>query len=163
MRELLMATVLALSPAPAAGSPTQAGSTVKVYFAKGFGIPGKLVPVTRKAPHQGVARFAVEQLIAGPTAKERARGLHSELAGALRGRSACGADFTITIRKGTATLRFCRTVMSNGVGADARMLNMIRTTLRQFATVKKVVALDKSGRCLFDQTERGTSCLTGRE
>ncbi|MBB6350764.1 GerMN domain-containing protein [Nonomuraea muscovyensis] len=163
MKELLMATVLTLSPAHAAGSPTQAGTTVKVYFAKGFGIPGKLVPVTRTAPHRGVARFAVEQLIAGPTAKERARGLHSELAGALRGRSTCGADFTVKIAKGTATLRFCRTVMGNGIGSDARVLNMIGTTLKQFATVKKVVALEKNGRCLFDQTDRGTSCLTGRE
>ncbi|WP_336207765.1 GerMN domain-containing protein [Nonomuraea sp. LPB2021202275-12-8] len=156
MRELLMATVLALSP-------VQAGSEVKVYFSKGFGVPGKVVAVSRTAPHRGVARFAVEQLIAGPTAAERRRGLHSELSRQIRGKSDCGADFTLKIRKGTATLRFCRTVWGNGVGGDARILHGIARTLKQFGTVKKVVTLDKDGRCLFDQTGTGTSCITGRE
>ncbi|WP_113700086.1 GerMN domain-containing protein [Nonomuraea lactucae] len=163
MKELLVASVLALSPAQAAGAPAQAAGTVKVYFSKGFDIPGKLVPVTRKVPHRGVARFAVQQLIAGPTTAERARGLHSELTGRLRGRSACGADFTIRIKNGTATLRFCRTVQGTGVGGDARVLNMISTTLKQFGTVKKVIVLEKDGRCLFDQTDAGRSCVTGHE
>ncbi|MEU8248191.1 hypothetical protein [Nonomuraea sp. NPDC048916] len=156
MKELLIATVLAVSPPPAA--------EVKVYFSKGFDIPGKVVAVTRKAPDRGVARFAVEQLIAGPTRAERRRGLHSELTGRLRGRSDCGgADFTVKIKRGVATLRFCRTVWGNGVGSDARVLHMIDTTLKQFGTVRKVVTLDKDGRCLFDQTDAGTSCLTGHE
>ncbi|MGN9783651.1 GerMN domain-containing protein [Nonomuraea sp. ZG12] len=156
MRELLMATVLALSP-------VQAGSEVKVYFSHGFGVPGKVVPVTRKAPDRGVATFALQQLIAGPTAAERRRGLHSELGGQIRGRSDCGADFTIKITKGTATLRFCRTVWGNGVGGDARILRTIDATLKQFRSVKKVVTLGKDGRCLFDQTDAGTSCVTGHE
>jgi hypothetical protein len=170
MKELLAATVLALSPVQAVSTPAEsalpparAGGVVKVYFAKGFDIPGTMVPVTRRAPHRGVARFAVEQLIAGPTRAERRRGLHSELTGSLRGKSDCGAAFTIKITKGTARLRFCRTVIGGGTGSDARVLNMIGTTLKQFGTVQKVVVLDKSGRCLFDQTERGTACLTGRE
>lgn len=151
-----MAAVLALSPA-------HAGPTVKVYFSKGYGIPGTVVPVTRTSPHSGVARFAVEQLIKGPTAAERRRGLHAELGSQIRGRSDCGADFRLRISKGTATLRFCRTVYGNGVGGDARILRTIEATLKQFRTVTRVVTLAKDGRCLFDQTDAGTSCLTGRE
>ncbi|WP_344579250.1 GerMN domain-containing protein [Nonomuraea roseoviolacea] len=182
MKELLVATVLALSPAQAAGSPAahapdspvqaaapQAGGVagkpreVKVYFSKGNGIPGKVVAVTRRAPGQGVARFAVQQLIAGPTKAERRRGLHSELTGNLRGRSSCGADFTVAIRKGVATLRFCRTVVSDGIGGDARALYSIDRTLKQFAGVRDVISLDKKGRCLFDQSGTGKACLTAHE
>jgi hypothetical protein len=156
MKELLMATVLALSP-------VQAGGEVKVYFSQGFGIPGTVVPVTRTAPDRGFATFAVQQLIAGPTAAERRRGLHSELGRQIRGTSDCGADFALKISRGTATLRFCRTVWGNGVGGDARILRTIDATLKQFRTVKKVVTLAKDGRCLFDQTDAGTSCVTGHE
>lgn len=150
-----MATVLAVSPVQA--------TPVKVYFSKGFDIPGKVVAVTRKAPDRGVARFAIEQLIKGPTKAEKRRGLHSELGPQIRGRSDCGADFQLKIKSGTATLRFCRTVYGLGVGADARILRTIDKTLKQFPSVKKVITLDKEGRCLFDQTDRGTSCITGRE
>ncbi|MEV0148189.1 MULTISPECIES: GerMN domain-containing protein [unclassified Nonomuraea] len=178
MKELLMASVLALSPAqaasPAAHAPdsaAQAAQTgaagepreVKVYFSKGHGIPGKVVAVTRKAPDQGVARFAVRQLITGPTKAERGRGLHSELTGKLRGRSNCGSDFAIKIKNGTATLRFCRTVVGDGIGSDARALRTIDKTLKQFSGVRKVVTLDKKGRCLFDQSGSGRSCLTAHE
>ncbi|MEV4219991.1 GerMN domain-containing protein [Nonomuraea sp. NPDC049725] len=157
MKELLMATVLALSPVQAPGT------TVKVYFSTGNGFPGKVVAVKRIAPHSGVARFAVEQLIKGPTAAEHRRGLRSELGKQIRGRSDCGADFSLTIKSGTATLRFCRTVWGNGVGGDARILRTIDATLKQFRSVKKVVTLDKKGRCLFDMSDAGTSCRTGHE
>ncbi|MEV1246841.1 GerMN domain-containing protein [Nonomuraea sp. NPDC050022] len=156
MMELLMATVLALSPAQLTGE-------VKVYFSKGDGIPGKVVAVTRKAPDRGVAKFAIEQLIAGPTKAERGRGLRSELTGRLRGPSDCGADFKLKIKDGKATLRFCRTVWGSGVGGDARALHTIAATLKQFKSVKKVITLDKDGRCLFDQSDAGTSCITGHE
>ncbi|MFI6596205.1 GerMN domain-containing protein [Nonomuraea sp. NPDC050536] len=151
-----MATVLVLSPA-------QAGQVVKVYFSTGDGIPGKVVAVTRTAPHGGMARFAIEQLIAGPTRAEKRRGLYSDLGGQIRGGSDCGADFSLKIRRGTATLRFCRTVWGSGVGGEARILRTIETTLRQFSSVKKVVTLNKDGRCLFDETDAGTSCITGHE
>ncbi|MFC5815369.1 GerMN domain-containing protein [Nonomuraea harbinensis] len=160
MKELLLATVLTTGLAL---TPAQTTADVQVYFSMGHGVPGKVVPVTRTSPHAGVARFAVEQLIKGPTAAERRRGLHSELTGKLRGRSDCGADFTLKIRKGTATLRFCRTVWGSGVGSDARALRTIEATLKQFATVKKVVTLARDGRCLFDQTDSGRSCVTGHE
>lgn len=156
MMELLMATVLALSP-------VQMGGEVKVYFSKGDGIPGKVVAVTRKAPDRGLARFAIGQLIAGPTKAERRKGLHSELTGRLRGPSDCGADFKLKIKDGTATLRFCRTVWGSGVGSDARALHTISATLKQFKSVKKVISLNKDGRCLFDESDAGTSCLTGHE
>ncbi|GAA3313025.1 hypothetical protein [Nonomuraea dietziae] len=68
MKELILATALALTPA------TATGPTVKVYFSADLGIPGKVVAVSRKAPDSGVAKFAVQQLIKGPTKAERKRG-----------------------------------------------------------------------------------------
>ncbi|MEU7897063.1 GerMN domain-containing protein [Nonomuraea sp. NPDC049152] len=167
MKVLVLATALAMAPAlalmPASASAASSGPTVKVYFSADFDIPGKVVAVTRKAPDSGVATFAVKQLIKGPTKAERKRGLHSELGPQIKGKSNCGADFKLSITKGTATLRFCRTVLGLGIGSDARVLHTIDRTLRQFGTVKKVITLDKDGRCLFDQTDAGTSCITGHE
>ncbi|MFE3447341.1 GerMN domain-containing protein [Nonomuraea sp. NPDC059194] len=153
----------ALATTPAQAFKTSSGKTVKVYFSADFDVPGKVVAVTRKAPNSAVGTFAIQQLIKGPTKTERKRGLHSELGPQIRGKSDCGADFKLSISKGTATLRFCRTVFGLGVGGDARILHTIDRTLRQFGTVKKVITLDKDGRCLFDQTTNGTSCITGHE
>ncbi|MET9337025.1 GerMN domain-containing protein [Nonomuraea sp. NPDC003804] len=157
------ASTAASTTSAAAASGGSSGGTVKVYFSADFDVPGKVVAVTRKAPDRGVATFAIQQLIKGPTKAEHRRGLHSELGPQIRGRSDCGADFKLSIKSGTATLRFCRTVFGLGVGGDARILHTIDRTLRQFSTVKKVISLDKDGRCLFDQTDRGTSCITGHE
>jgi hypothetical protein len=154
MKELLAATVLVLS------APAQ-GHEVKVYFSKGLGAPGELAAVTRTAPGPAVARFAIEQLIAGPTKAERRRGLRSELSSQIKGPSDCGADFRLTIAKGTATLRFYRMVVGQGVMGDARILAALQATLKQFGSVKKAVVLDKDGGCLF-AADTANRCRTGR-
>ncbi|MFD2355552.1 hypothetical protein ACFSTC_49200 [Nonomuraea ferruginea] len=143
--------------------PRRPPPTSRSTSPRGTGCPARSCRSPGPPRTPAVARFAVEQLLKGPTAAERRRGLHSELTGKLRGRSDCGADFTLKIRKGTATLRFCRTVWGSGVGSDARALRTIEATLKQFATVKKVVTLARDGRCLFDQTDSGRSCVTGHE
>ena len=68
-----------------------------------------------------------------------------------------GPDFTLTLNKkgnvtetGTATLRFCRTTSSPGIGADARVKAEINATLKQFSSIKKVVILNKDGHCFAD-------------
>ncbi|MEU6997084.1 GerMN domain-containing protein [Nonomuraea sp. NPDC046570] len=159
MKEILLAASLFLAPAAPAHN-------VKVYFVApppNDGIPAKVVPVSRKAPDSGVAKFALQQLILGPTKAERRKGLTSDLGRRIRGRSDCGADFQLKIKKGVAKVRFCRTVWGTGVGGDATVLHQIETTLRQFPSVRKVISLDKDGRCLFEQTNSGRVCLGGRE
>ncbi|MBW4651169.1 MAG: GerMN domain-containing protein [Kastovskya adunca ATA6-11-RM4] len=105
-------------------------------------------PVWRTTSSEGVASFAIEQLIAGPTSREKQNGVTTALQ--LRGNSNCGKDFTLSINQGVARLQFCRDVLSAGIGDDARAQSAIETTLKQFSTIKSVVLLNKNGNCLAD-------------
>jgi hypothetical protein len=60
--------------------------------------------------------------------------------------------------QGTATLRFCRTIVSPGIGTDARIQAEINATLKQFSSIKKVVILNKDGHC-FGDTSGQERCL----
>jgi len=53
---------------------------------------------------------------------------------------------------GTATVKFCRTLSSAGIGADARVSAEINATLKQFANIKKVVILTQNGHCFGDES-----------
>jgi len=70
-----------------------------------------------------------------------------------------GPEFTLTLNKkgtvpetGTATLKFCRTINSGGIGADGRVQAEINATLKQFTNIKKVVILTKDGHCFADES-----------
>lgn len=106
--------------------------------------------VRRTTTQPAIARFAVEQLITGPTPSERQQGLRSAVR--LTGNSNCGRDFTLSITNGTARLKFCRRVVSNGIGDDARTMTAITSTLQQFSTVDRVIVLDRNGDCLGDES-----------
>ncbi|HEY9902316.1 MAG TPA: hypothetical protein V6D43_07785 [Candidatus Sericytochromatia bacterium] len=110
----------------------------------------------RTTSSQGLAQFAIEQLIAGPTSQEKARNLMAPIQ--LRDRSNCGKDFTLSISNGVATLKFCKSVLSSGVGDDGRQKSSINATLKQFSTINSVIILDKNGNCLSDQSGEN-SCL----
>lgn len=133
-------------------SSTPAKSTlknVKVFFPK---TPESsqdftaVKPVWRTTSSEGVARFAIEQLIAGPTSQERQNGVTAAIE--LGGNSNCGKDFILSIEQGVARVKFCRDVISAGIGDDARTQSAIDATLKQFSTVKSVVLLNKNGDCL---------------
>jgi predicted Rdx family selenoprotein len=113
-------------------------------------------PVQRQVQYsdQRIATATLEALIAGPTAAEQAQGFFSELGGMLTGPSNCeGDDFRVTIQAGgVAEVRFCRQVVSAGIGQDARVMNQIQATLTQFGTVDRVRLLTREGNCLFDQS-----------
>lgn len=111
---------------------------------------GRVEPVARITERSDVARFAIEQLIAGPTSGERSRGFMKALE--LRGRSNCGSDFRLSISGGVARLQFCRLVPSAGIGDDARATSSINATLKQFSTVSRVIILNQNGNCLGDQS-----------
>jgi hypothetical protein len=128
------------------------GAPVKVYFSKkpdSDNDPSKVFAVSRTSPDAGVAKYSLNQLIAGPTASEKADGYYSEIE--LSGSSNCeGGDFVLNISSGKATVRFCKTFKLFGVMSDARVQNQIETTLLQFSSVSKVAILGKDGYCLFD-------------
>lgn len=139
----------------------QTGYSVQVFFSRrpdSETAPTKLFPVTRVSPTLGVATYAMSQLIAGPTAAEKAQGLYTPLEGTLSGASNCnGADFKITLNwnrthpeDNIATFQFCRTVPGYGDIGAAIVRNEISHTLTQFPSIHEVVIVYKDGSCFDD-------------
>ena len=128
-------------------------NTVKVFFPKQRHSTNDLSyveSVTRTTGSQSLARFAVEQLIAGPTREERQKGFAGSMQ--LRGSSNCASDFKLSISQGVARVQFCRTIVSAGVGDDARTKSSLTATLKQFNSVQSVIILDKNGNCFGDMS-----------
>jgi hypothetical protein len=151
-------------------SSAATGYPIKVFFSKA---PDSLqtnfnavFPVKRTSPTIAVATFSIQLLIAGPTLSEQRAGYFSELNTMLNGPSNCtgalpvgGPDFVITLNKrgptpqtGTATIKFCRSLNSAGIGADARVQAEITATLKQFSNIKEVVILTRDGHCFGDES-----------
>ena len=172
-------TTVPVSPTATTSSVTAATTTdypVKVYFSKS---PTSLTsdfsavfPVDRVSPTLAVGTFSIQLLIAGPTPDEQKAGYFTELNTLLSGPSKCsaplpvgGPDFTLTLdkrgtmtQKGTATLQFCRSTSSPGIGTDARVKAEIDATLKQFSTITSVVILTQDGHCFGDESGMDT-CL----
>jgi hypothetical protein len=113
--------------------------------------PSAVFPVDRVAHDITVARFVVNELLAGPTVLEQEDGYFS--AWSLfdyASDSDCGGRFEIAVEEGIAAVRFCVTVVSPGVVADGQALSSMSATLEQFPTVNRVRVLDRAGHCLFD-------------
>lgn len=142
---------------------------VKVFFSRSpasFNNSSAVYPVERTSPTIAVGTFSLQLLLAGPTLSEQQAGYFTELNTMLSGPSNCsaplpvgGPDFTLTLNKkgpkpetGTATVQFCRSISSAGIGADARVTAEIDATLKQFPNIKKVVILTKDGHCFGDES-----------
>src|SRR5262249_20355405 len=121
----------------------QSSYPVQVYFSKNpdsYNDVSAVFAVPRVAPAANDATYALQQLIAGPTAAEAATGYFTELTAALSGASDCGgADFTLALgtkgstpESGTATLRFCRATTLPGDLTGPRIKAEIAATLTQF-------------------------------
>jgi len=139
----------------------QTGYAVQVFFSKhpdSDTAPTNVFPVNRTSPSLGVATYAIAQLLAGPTATEKARGYFTPLEGALSGASTCGgADFTVTLdwnrthaEVGVATLHFCRDIAGLGDTGSIIARNEINSTLKQFSNIHEVVITTKNGACFDD-------------
>lgn len=143
----------AVSPTPSRVTQTQ----VKVFFPRDPSIEQdftRVEPVLRTTSSPSLARFAIEQLIAGPTRQERTRRLISTIR--LTGSSNCGRDFNLSINNRVARLQFCKTFIFDGVGDVARTKSSINATLLQFPTIKSVIILDKNGDCWADDSGDNT-------
>lgn len=136
------------------GPGSQQSQTYKVlvYFSKhsdSDNNPAATFPVHRTSPDLGVAKFAVAQLLAGPTASEAKQGFFTTVR--LReSTSNCGGDFTLSMSGGTAKLRFCKPFDHLGVVADGQAESEIQATLKQFPAIQKVIILNSSGNCEFN-------------
>jgi hypothetical protein len=164
--------------ATAAASPTSSGggsgTEVKVFFSKHPETDSNVqavFAVKRVSPTSGVATYAVQQLIAGPTAAEKAQGYFTELTASLTGASNCGgADFQITLnthidthtgtpstQTGTAVLKFCRATQLAGDLVGPRIKAQLNATLKQFPTITKTQTLTNTGHC-FDDASGQDNC-----
>ena len=164
----LLPSANAASITHTSASSNSASYPIKVFFSKSPESlntnPSAVYPVDRVSPTIAVGTFSLQLLIAGPTLSERNAGYFTELNTLLSGPSSCsaplpvgGPDFTLTLNMkgpvpetGTATVKFCRTISSPGIGADARVTAEINATLKQFSNIKKVVILTKDGHCFGD-------------
>lgn len=164
-------TLTPIPPNPVPTSTPTSGLThVKVFFSQ-FPIStdsnfSAVFPVDRTVATKQVETFSIQLLIAGPTPEERQAGYFSELNSILSGPSSCsaphptgGPDFTLVIgRRGeiaqplAATLRFCRATNSPGIGADARIIAEVTTTLTQFSDIQHVIILTQAGHCFGDES-----------
>lgn len=115
--------------------------------------------VTRSSDRADMGTYTIEQLIAGPTVAEASSGLFSPLKGKLQGESNCSdKDFTLSVASRIARLKFCRTVVSAGIGDDARISATVSDTLEQFSSVDSVIILTRDGNCFGDQSGQN-QCL----
>ncbi len=160
--------VLSLSAGPAGarqgnlgGASPGRGYPVWVYFSRhpiSDDRFGAVHAMRRVSPTLGVATFALQQLLVGPTRAEAAAGYYTEWPQAAYGPSSCGPrGFTLRLNwrgsmpaAGTATVQLCRRLHVPGVGASARMTAELQATLRQFAAIRSVVILTTAGTCFGD-------------
>lgn len=155
----------------AAASNTPSGHPVKVYFSKhpdSDNNVNAVFAVNRVSPDLGVAKFSLQQLIAGPTASEKAAGFYTELTTSLTGASNCGgADFqlypdhkgTTVSSPGTMTVKFCRATQLAGDLTGSRIAAEIDKTMLQFSNIHQVVILNSSGNC-FNDFQGANACLS---
>ena len=114
--------------------------------------PSAVFDVPRMSPDSGVARYAIGQLLAGPTTAEAATGYFSTWTDFTYGAASdCGGDpFELTLTGATLTVRFCTTVTLLGAVADGQANTAMTETLLQFSTISRVNILNRANHCLFD-------------
>lgn len=126
---------------------------VSVYFSKhpeSDNDPSKVFAVSRTSPDLGVGKYAITELLKGPSADETTQGYFAT-ARIRAGASYCdNQDFTLNIVNNIATLKFCRTFDHLGVVADGQADSEIKATLKQFGSVGKVIILNRDNNCEFD-------------
>jgi hypothetical protein len=144
---------------------TAATHTVKAFFVDDikFNTPDMsefLTSVNRQTTRTDVATFAMEQVIAGPTAQERANlSLREPIF--LSGVSNCsGKDFTLSVSSGIATIRFCKPIVIHGDAEEWFFRAAVLNTLKQFPTVQKVKIYISDGSCWSDMSGQDI-CGTG--
>ena len=159
------------APTATSNSGGTGGQAVVVYFSKhpdSDSNVNAVFAVNRFSPDLGVAKYSLQQLIAGPTAAEAGAGFYTELTASLSGASNCGgADFqlypnhkgTSVAESGTMTIKFCRTIQLAGDLTGSRIAAEINKTMFQFSNIQKVIILTKDGGC-FDDFQGANACLS---
>ncbi len=165
------ASTTTTAPTATSTSGGSGGQAVVVYFSKhpdSDSNVNAVFAVNRFSPDLGVAKYSLQQLIAGPTVAEAGTGFYTELTASLSGASNCGgADFqlypnhkgTSVAETGTMTIKFCRTIQLAGDLTGSRIAAEINKTMFQFSNIHKVIILTKDGGC-FNDFQGANACLS---
>jgi hypothetical protein len=150
-----VATILLAPGSPGATASARVG--VRIYLGAGNGRDcARVVAVRRTAAPPAVLRGAMSELLKGPTAAERRRGLGgwftARTAGMLR---------SVSLRGGTAFVDFrdLRRVIPNASSScgSALLLAQLDRTARQFPTVRNAVySLNGSRRAFYEWLQLAT-------
>jgi hypothetical protein len=150
---------LPADPAQISDSPElNVTGTAIVYFAKYVesGDNDQQLASVERNIYQGQDPIssAVKELIAGPSSTEKAEGLFGGIG--LNGDSNCNdQDFKIIAEDGSIKLQFCREYSDGGVSDDALQREQIIKTISGISGQSNILVLDKSGKCLFNQSLAG--------
>jgi len=156
--KLVVLTLLCLATVSNAQTPQT--MTIKLYFAKNAGgdCPAKVAPVTRTIPKTtAVAKAALDQLFAGPTAEEKAKGFSSDFTDET-------SSFlkSVNVKNGVAYVNLKDLTTVGSVGnfttscGGSNFLGQVEGTLKQFPTIKKVFfAIEGSPRDFYDWMQVG--------
>ena len=144
MKTLTLLLMLFLCIAPLTYGQSQQTITVKLYFPNtkrdNGDCPVKVYPVRRMIPKtEAVARAALEQLFAGPTAQEKAKGFYSDFSEATK-------SFLISVnvknKAAYVNLRDLASTSSTGnfttSCGGSNFFGQVENTLKQFTSIKKV-------------------------
>lgn len=151
----LAALLLLLSGMLVAYGQSQQTMVIKLYFPNTkFGSGDcvvKVFPVTRKIPKTpAVATAALEQLFAGPTSEEKAKGFYSDFSEETK-----SFFFSVNVKNKVAYVNLSDPTLTPVTGnfttscGGSNFFDQVNNTLKQFPSIKKVFFAIKGDPSLF--------------
>ncbi|HKO95423.1 MAG TPA: GerMN domain-containing protein [Pyrinomonadaceae bacterium] len=140
---------------PLASAQSEQTMNIKLYFPNNklgsSDCVAKVFPVERKIPKTpGVARATLEQLFAGPTEAEKAKGFYSDFSPDTR-----SFFLSVNIRDGNSYVNLNDPTLTPVTGnfttscGGSNLFGQVENTLKQFPSVKKVFFAIKGDPALF--------------
>lgn len=154
--------MLFLFIAPAAYGQSRQAVTIKLYFPNTNYDKGecsvKVHPVTRKIPKtDAVGKAVLEQLFAGPTGSEKAKGFYSEFSEATK-----SFLISVNVKNKTAYVNLRDLTSTTNIGnfttscGGSNFFGQVENTLKQFSTIKKIFfAMDGDPSLFYDWMQMG--------
>ena len=150
--KMLVLLMLLLFIAPVACGQTM---TIKLFFPNTslskVDCVAKVFPVTRTIPKTAaVARVALEQLFAGPTSEEKAKGFYSDFSEETR-----SFFFSVNVKNKGAYVNLSDPTATPTMGnfttscGGSNFFGQVESTLKQFPSIKKVFFAIKGDPSLF--------------
>jgi spore germination protein GerM len=154
--------ILLLFITPVAYAQSQQTMTIKLYFPNTnldkSDCHVKVFPVTRTIPRTAaVARAALEQLFAGPTSQEKAKGFYSDFSEHTR-----SFFLSVNVRNKRAYVNLREPALTPATGnfttscGGSNLYGQVESTLRQFPTIKTVFfAIEGDASLFYDWMQVG--------